>query len=250
MADFILKSAQYQRLVNKLIFKHFVKSLDESYKGFRSNDPVSIGWNVFMQQFNCCGIHGYEDFTSSHSFIEKWAEPRHSVIKYYAINFPLACCNSIEITHAFQGPCREDNYIDKRGCKDVFWETADTYQTSVVTLVAIACLIQLSQIIVTCYTRIIKPNKPSNEKTDQMDTKNYSNFPPSKKDIKHGSINPVYSEEEMWYPEVQKNNYVSPQKQAWDTGNGDGILEEEDKWYSEARRKPMKRPNRSLVMDF
>lgn len=83
-----------------------------------------------------------------------------------------------------------------------------------------------------------------------MSTDKYNNVASSKKDIKLGSKKPVYSEKEMWYPEVQKNNYVPPQKQAWDTGNGDDTLEEEDKWYSGDRRKPMKRPNRSLVMDF
>ncbi|CAG2206916.1 unnamed protein product [Mytilus edulis] len=196
--------------------------VDESYKGFSSNDPVSIGWNVVMQQFNCCGIHGYEDFTSSHSFIEKWAEPHHSYANYYSLNFSLACCNSIEITLNFQGPCRADNYINKR----------------------------LSQIIVTFYTRIIKSNKPSNKKADPMDAKKYNNVTTSKKDIKLEPKTPVYSQEEMWYPEVQKSNYVSPQKQAWDTGNGDDVLEEKDKWYSGERRKPMKRPNRSLVVDF
>ncbi|XP_076109169.1 uncharacterized protein LOC143078057 [Mytilus galloprovincialis] len=250
IAAVVLFSAD-RTIVNKLIFKHFFKSLDESYKGFKSNDPVSIGWNLFMQQFNCCGIHGYTDFQSSNSFDEKWGEPIHTMIQPHAINFAVACCNSIEIhPQGFQGPCREKDYIHKRGCIDVFWETADTYQAPVIALVSIACLIQLSQIIVTCYTKIIKSNKSNNKKTDQMDTKKYNNFAPSKKDIKLGPKNPVYSEEEMWYPEVQTNNSVSPQKQAWDTGNGDDILEEKDKWYSGDRRKPMKRPNRSLVMDF
>ncbi|XP_063416762.1 uncharacterized protein LOC134699003 [Mytilus trossulus] len=238
-------------IVNKVIFKHFFKSLDESYKGFSSNDPVSIGWNLFMQQFNCCGIHGYTDFQSSNSFDEKWGEPIHTMITPHAINFSVACCNSIEIhPRGFQGPCREKDYIHKRGCIDVFWETADTYQAPVIALVSIACLIQLSQIIVTCYTRIIKSNKSSNKKTDQMDTKKYNNVSPSKKDIKLGPKPPVYSDEEIWYPEVQKNNYVSPQKQAWNTGNAEDILEEKEKWYSGDRRKPTKRPNRSLVMDF
>ncbi|CAG2206915.1 unnamed protein product [Mytilus edulis] len=249
-----LKDMNYEGFVNELIFKHFFKSLDESYKGFRSNDPVSIGWNLFMQQFNCCGVHGYTDFQSSNSFDEKWGEPIHTMVLPHTINFAVACCNSIEIhPRGFQGPCREKDYIHKRGCIDVFWETADTYQAPVIALVSIACLIELSQIIVTCYTKIIKSNKSNNKKTDQMDTKKYNNVAPSKKDITLGPKNPVYSEEEMWYPEVQTNNSVSPQKQAWDTGNGDDTLEEEDKWYSGDRRKPMKRPNRSLVimvMDF
>ncbi|VDI37564.1 Hypothetical predicted protein, partial [Mytilus galloprovincialis] len=108
------KSRRLTLTVNKLIFKHFFKSLDESYIGFSSNDSVSIGWNVFMQQFNCCGIHGYEDFSSSHSFIEVWGEPLHSVVKHYALNFSVACCDSIDITYHFQGPCKADDYIDKR----------------------------------------------------------------------------------------------------------------------------------------
>ncbi|CAG2206917.1 unnamed protein product [Mytilus edulis] len=165
-------------LGDKSIIRNRVTNEDIT-KNFRDVFETLILKEGYEPRFNCCGIHGYEDFSSSHSFIEDWGEPRHSVVEPYAINFSVACCNSIEITLQFQGPCRADDYIDKRGCIYVFWETADTYQTSVVTIVAIACLIQV-----------------------------------------------------------------------WDTENGDDNLEEEDKWSSGARRKPMKKSNRSLVMDF
>ncbi|VDI08358.1 Hypothetical predicted protein, partial [Mytilus galloprovincialis] len=201
--------------------------------------------------FNCCGIHGYSDFKLSNSFDEKWGETGHSYIKPFTINFSVACCNSIEIQpRGSQGPCRAKDYIHKRGCIDVFWETADTYKTPVIALVAITCLIQLSQIIATCYNRIVKSNKSNNKMTDQRDTKKYNNVSPSKNNLKLGMKNTVHSEEKMWYPEVQRNNYISPQKHAWDTESRNESFHEGDKWYSGVRREPMKRPNRSLVMDL
>ncbi|CAG2206951.1 unnamed protein product [Mytilus edulis] len=204
-----------------------------------------------MFQFNCCGIRGYTDFQLSNSFDEKWGETKHSYIKPFTINFSVACCNSIEIhPRGFQGPCRAKDYIHKRGCIDVFWETADIYQTPVIALVAVTCLIQLCQIIATCYNRIVKSNKFNNKMTDQRDTKKYNNVSPSKNNLKLGMKNTVHSEEQMWYPEVQRNNYISPQKHAWDTESRNESFHEEDKWYSGARREPMKRPNRSLVMDL
>ncbi|XP_063442066.1 uncharacterized protein LOC134722378 [Mytilus trossulus] len=137
-----------------------------------------------------------------------------------------------------------------RGCIDVFWETADTYQAPVIALVAITCLIQVSQIIATCYNRIVKSNKSNNKITDQRDIKNYKNVSPSKNNRKLGMKNTVYSEEKMWYPEVERNNYISPHKHAWDTESRNESFHEGEKWYSGVRRELMKRPNRSLVMDI
>ncbi|XP_063416809.1 uncharacterized protein LOC134699053 [Mytilus trossulus] len=137
-----------------------------------------------------------------------------------------------------------------QGCIDVFWETADTYQTPVIALVAITCLIQVSQIIATCYNRIVKSNKSINKITDQRDTKNYNNVSPSKNNRKLGMKNTVYSEEKMWYPEVERNYFNSPQKHAWDTKSRNKSLHEGEKWYAGVRQEPMKRPDRSLVMDI
>ncbi|XP_071176612.1 tetraspanin-18B-like [Mytilus edulis] len=151
---------------NNLIYPHFFKSLDKSYGGFKYRDSVSIGWNLVMQQFNCCGIYGYTDFMLSHSFHEKWREPLHSVIKEFTMNFSIACCNKIEINYWFQGPCRSKDYIHKRGCIEAFWDEADKYKSLVVTLVTISCLIQLVQIIVICYSRKAESNKVNTIKVE------------------------------------------------------------------------------------
>ncbi|CAC5421492.1 TSPAN16 [Mytilus coruscus] len=239
-------------IINKLLYLHFFKSLDESYRGFQYNDSVSIGWNLVMQQFNCCGIYGYTDFKSSHSFSETWGEPFHSFIHLNPINFSMACCNSIEIVSPrdFQGPCRAKDYIHKRGCIEVLWETMDKYQVCFVALVAITCLIQLFQIIAICYNGNGKSNKSSSKKIDQSDSITNNSVAPSQNSLKVGKGTLEYPKEKIWYPEVQKNNYVATQNEAWKTTNRDDSVQNEEKWYDGDRRQPIGKPNKSLEMDF
>ncbi|XP_071172101.1 uncharacterized protein [Mytilus edulis] len=236
-------------IINKLIYLHFFKSLNQSYRGFEYNDTVSIGWNLVMQQFNCCGIYGYTDFVSSHSFSETWGEPFHSFIKQNPINFSMACCDSIEIVfQGFQGPCRPKDYIHKRGCIEVLWEKMDDYQVVFVALVAIVCIIQLFQIITICYNSNAKLNKANNKKKDQSGVINNNSVTPFKHSITVG--NKTLPEEKLWYPDVQKNNFVSTKKEEWNTKDSDDSVQKEEKWYDGDRRLPMGKPNKSLVMDF
>ncbi|CAG2206914.1 TSPAN16 [Mytilus edulis] len=190
-------------IINKLVYLHFFKSLNKSYRGFEYNDTVSIGWNLVMQQFNCCGIYGYTDFVSSHSFSETWGEPFHSFIKQNPINFSMACCDSIEIVSptSFQGPCRPKDYIHKR-----------------------------------------------QQEKDQSGLINNNSVTPFKHSIKVGKK--TFPEEKLWYPDVQKNNFVSTKKEAWNTKDRDESVQKEEKWHDGHRRQPMGKPNKSLVMDF
>ncbi|XP_063416810.1 uncharacterized protein LOC134699054 [Mytilus trossulus] len=134
------------------------------------------------------------------------------------------------------------------GCIEVLWEKMDDYQVIFVALVAIVCIIQLFQIIAICYNNNAKSNISTSNKTDQSDSRNNNSIAPFKHSLKVRKKE--HSKEKLWYPEVQKNNYISTQREAWNTLDQDESLKREDKWHDGDRRKPMRKPTKSLVMDF
>lgn len=108
--------------------------------------------------------------------------------------------------------------------------------------------LQLFQIITICYNSNAKLNKASNKKKDQSGLINNNSVTPFKHSIKVGKK--TLPEEKLWYPDVQKNNFVFTKKEAWYTKDRDESVQKEEKWHDGDRRQPMGKPNKSLVMDF
>ncbi|KAL5019909.1 hypothetical protein ScPMuIL_002801 [Solemya velum] len=84
------------------------------YEGLKGKKLVSMGWNVAMLKFQCCGIDDYQDFKDS----EAW----NTTATALQIDMPLACCktNVTNFTPACARMSSNENNR-KQGCLDKIW---------------------------------------------------------------------------------------------------------------------------------
>ncbi|KAK3594612.1 hypothetical protein CHS0354_015002 [Potamilus streckersoni] len=61
------------------------------YRGLNGTNLVSMGWNVVMQNMNCCGVDSYEDFTGA----ENWITSYTFGMTTYNLVTPLGCCKEL-----------------------------------------------------------------------------------------------------------------------------------------------------------
>ncbi|XP_075773276.1 tetraspanin-16 isoform X2 [Pelodiscus sinensis] len=50
---------------HSIVLDKSLTALKNKYTGYKDDDIVSFGWNAFMLQLNCCGLHNYTDFSGS-----------------------------------------------------------------------------------------------------------------------------------------------------------------------------------------
>ncbi|XP_053408370.1 tetraspanin-16-like isoform X2 [Mercenaria mercenaria] len=94
--------------------------IKSDYAGLNGTDIVSIGWNVVMQQVDCCGVDSYKDFTGATNWIVNYASYG------YTLKTPLACCMTLPTSQDFTcasttGATATNNYLET-GCYDKIWE--------------------------------------------------------------------------------------------------------------------------------
>ncbi|XP_069688524.1 CD82 antigen-like [Periplaneta americana] len=96
----------------------FLKSSISKYYAAKEKDAVTLMWDYFMANLQCCGVDSYEDFSDS----KKWNEGKGNK------TIPEACC-VLEDVSKFQPkfkncPSRpsDSNSYWKKGCYDAFVE--------------------------------------------------------------------------------------------------------------------------------
>nr|XP_025035848.1 tetraspanin-16 [Pelodiscus sinensis] len=55
----------FTSFAHSIVLDKSLTALKNKYMGYKDNDIVSFGWNAFMLQLNCCGLHNYTDFSGS-----------------------------------------------------------------------------------------------------------------------------------------------------------------------------------------
>lgn len=134
--------------------------IQSDYAGLNGTDIVSMGWNVVMQEVDCCGVDSYDDFTGAKNWVTNYAS--------YTLKTPLACCKTLPTSTDFS--CADvstattaNNYLET-GCYDKIWEdTLGNTAIMVGSLVGIAVfqlLLILFGIILLCS---MKKNKTGNK---------------------------------------------------------------------------------------
>ncbi|KAM8975514.1 tetraspanin-18-like [Pelodytes ibericus] len=76
---FVILAFTHQKLINE---QHFLRELQQFYKGDNSTEVFSQSWNSIMIALSCCGISGLSDFNNRSHF--------HDM--YPLTPWPDACC--------------------------------------------------------------------------------------------------------------------------------------------------------------
>ncbi|KAL4228465.1 hypothetical protein ACF0H5_011512 [Mactra antiquata] len=113
---FVVMFFKYNSVLKGAIRKPLEETL-KNYHGLNGTEADSLVWNFLMQQFECCGIEGYEDFSDTKWFGGEFGNTEN-------LTMPLACCNDLPEDDDFS--CAEtidsdlNNY--NKGCLDALWD--------------------------------------------------------------------------------------------------------------------------------
>jgi len=95
-------------------------SIDKEYVGIHDTGPYSLGWNLIMNEYQCCGVDSYRDFNGS----ESWNHYPNKTNKDPAVT-PVACCRSEagELPESYDCAYNPTNVTSnwEKGC----WEELD-----------------------------------------------------------------------------------------------------------------------------
>jgi len=137
------------------IVKDNVKRSIESYKGLASPEVTSVGWNIIMIQFKCCGVDDYTDFAKATS----WNRRPHGGSQ---LATPIACCKTLpgsgnDFSCAETYSALTNN--GETGCFEVLWDGSFANTKIAVPVLVICGIVQLAFIVFAIY--IAKADKKS-----------------------------------------------------------------------------------------
>lgn len=119
------------------------------FKGLDSSEPITLGWNVVMIQFKCCGVDSYRDFKVS----KNWNRTASGSIKISPpLVTPIACCKTLpsKVNHAVncaQEPFKDNMNYGNTGCYDTIWDQSFGNNAIAVPVLIICGAIQLGFIV-------------------------------------------------------------------------------------------------------
>ncbi|KAL3886984.1 hypothetical protein ACJMK2_026940 [Sinanodonta woodiana] len=98
--------------------KELKQGIQNEYKGLAGTNLVSMAWNVVMQNFQCCGVDSYSDFTGA----KQWNDSM-------TLKAPFACCKTLpKGTSASDTDCGtapdSTNSYYTTGCFQKIWDIA------------------------------------------------------------------------------------------------------------------------------
>ncbi|XP_053408746.1 tetraspanin-18-like [Mercenaria mercenaria] len=127
-----------------------LKSQMSEYEGLKSEKVFSLGWNIIMIQFQCCGVDSYEDFDMSAQ--SKWNNPGISGVT--TLETPIACCKTLpssqtatEFNCAMKATLTEDISNYKTGCYQTIWKSSFGNTAIAVPVLVICGIVQVLFII-------------------------------------------------------------------------------------------------------
>lgn len=126
------------------------KNSVSKYKGLQSEEVLSLGWNIIMLKFKCCGVDNYEDFNSSTDWDRTLGR---KLSGSSAVITPIVCCKDLpsgSSTTDFacaQSPFTETKSNGKTGCYDKIWGLTFGKTSIAVPVLVICGLIQIGFII-------------------------------------------------------------------------------------------------------
>ncbi|XP_052228443.1 tetraspanin-18-like [Dreissena polymorpha] len=114
------------------------------YKGIESSEVYSLGWNVVMVQFKCCGVDSYKDF----DFTGEWVQPVVGV----TLETPIACCKTLPTGATLADFACATSYDETlsngmTGCYSEIWSRSFGKTAVVVPVLVVCGLIQIAFIV-------------------------------------------------------------------------------------------------------
>lgn len=126
------------------LVKDRLKTELKDFAGLGSSEVFSVGWNIFMIQFKCCGVDSYQDFDSSAS--SRW----NSVTvggTTYTLESPIACCKilptSTTLNNCTVSPIEKSRTNCDKGCYDTVWGYTLGNSAMTVPILVVCGLIQV-----------------------------------------------------------------------------------------------------------
>lgn len=118
------------------------------YKGLGSVEVLSLGWNIIMMTFDCCGVENYEDF----SLTTGWDRTLNGQLSgTQELLTPIACCKSLPTSpNAYscaQSPFNASKNNGEMGCYDKIWSLSFGNTAIVIPVLIVCGLIQIAFII-------------------------------------------------------------------------------------------------------
>lgn len=119
------------------------------YKGLDSSEPLTLGWNVVMIQFKCCGVDGYKDFDVS----KKWNRTQSATFQIIPqLVTPIACCKQLPQTNPPSLACAQEPFKEAlnngyTGCYDTIWDLSFGKKAIAVPVLIICGIIQIAFIV-------------------------------------------------------------------------------------------------------
>ncbi|KAL5020298.1 hypothetical protein ScPMuIL_003190 [Solemya velum] len=97
------------------------QGIDDEYTGFNGTNIVSMGWNIVMIEYKCCGIENSSDFSSATNWLKDYGPGG-------TLTTPIACCKTLPSSsmtdpnalNCATNPTDELNNW-KTGCLDTIW---------------------------------------------------------------------------------------------------------------------------------
>ncbi|XP_063442992.1 CD63 antigen-like [Mytilus trossulus] len=120
----------------------------QNYRGLGNFDATTLGWMFFMKEMNCCGVHGYWDFSNTRT--DSWRKPGLVNSK---LDAPIVCCvtEPLSPSKADTSCAREETFdIHTQGCFGAVWDVlmGNSLYTGIV--FSVAFVFQLLLIIFSC----------------------------------------------------------------------------------------------------
>ncbi|KAL3885724.1 hypothetical protein ACJMK2_025769 [Sinanodonta woodiana] len=132
----------------KDIIKQPLKDSLKDYKGANGTDLLSLGWNIVMLQFHCCGIENYTDFLVG----KDWQTITYGGMSK-TLATPLMCCKepAKDLPTCAISPINETMSNAYTGCFDKIWDLT-LGNTAMAVGILVGCGVFQILLIVFAYT--------------------------------------------------------------------------------------------------
>lgn len=164
-AQIILVALFFSNVFDSLIQDQVTYLIDNKYVDISSPNLASVGLNVVMLKYQCCGLFGYQDFNSS----VKWQRTQNltlgGTLQTVTLETPIACCKTtgkfpnVFLVNDF---CAVSGYTNdtisnwKTGCWGAVTSDLSQYRTGAI-LIATAIIV-IQAVIIAVVVVIIKAN--------------------------------------------------------------------------------------------
>ncbi|GAB1598683.1 tetraspanin-6-like [Argonauta hians] len=133
------------------------ETLKYKYEGITGKNTASMSWNYIMNSLQCCGVYDFRDFNNSTVWDRYYHDPRSK--RTYKLKIPIVCCKlkgeypNVEppedVSCAVYPTRQTSNY--HQGCYDKLWETISTAELTLMAVLSLATMFQMTLIFFALY---------------------------------------------------------------------------------------------------